>query len=164
MAGKLKPSAQRVQEAVNQLGFAFEVVEFSETTRTSADAAAAIGCEVAQIAKSLIFRGKTSDKAILVIASGVNRVNEKAIKEVLGEKIGRADADFVRDKTGFAIGGVPPVGHTQPLTTFIDEDLFNYETIWAAAGTPNAVFRLTPQELEQMTQGKVIKITGNEQR
>jgi prolyl-tRNA editing enzyme YbaK/EbsC (Cys-tRNA(Pro) deacylase) len=160
MTGELKPSAKKVQGAVNQLGFDFEVVEFSETTRTSADAAAAIGCEVAQIAKSLIFRGKTSDKAILVIASGINRVNEQAIKEVLGEKIGRADADFVREKTGFVIGGVPPVGHNEPLTTFIDEDLFEHEIIWAAAGTPNAVFRLTPQGLEQLTKGKVINITG----
>ena len=160
MAENLKASAQKVQEAVNQLGFAFEVVEFSETTRTSADAAAAIGCEVAQIAKSLIFRGKSTDNAILVIASGINRVNEKAIQGALGEKIGRADADFVRERTGFAIGGIPPVGHLKPLVTFIDEDLFSHEIIWAAAGTPNAVFRLTPQELEQMTQGQVINITG----
>jgi prolyl-tRNA editing enzyme YbaK/EbsC (Cys-tRNA(Pro) deacylase) len=160
MAGQLKPSAQKVQGAVRTLGFSFEVVEFSETTRTSAEAAAAIGCEVAQIAKSLIFHGKTSDKAILVIASGINRVNKNVIKETLGEKIGRADAEFVREKTGFAIGGVPPVGHSESLTTFIDKDLFNHETIWAAAGTPNAVFRLTPQELEIMTQGKVINITG----
>lgn len=159
MDGSLKPSAQKVQEAVQALGFDFTIVEFSETTRTSADAAAAIGCTVAQIAKSLVFKAKDSGRVVLVIASGANRVNEKAIKAVLGEKIGRADADFVREQTGFSIGGVPPVGHTHKLTTFIDEDLLQHEKIWGAAGTPNAVFKLTPQELVEMTGGEVIKIT-----
>ena len=158
MTQPLKPSALKVQQAVQTLGFDFTVVEFSETTRTSADAAAAIGCTVAQIAKTLVFKAKNTDRAILVIASGANRVNEKAIKIVLGEKIGRADTDFVREKTGFAIGGIPPIGHTHKLVTYIDEDLLELEEIWAAAGTPTAVFKLTPQELVEMTGGEVIRV------
>lgn len=155
MAPDLKPSARRVQQAVEDLGFAFTVIEFAESTRTSADAAAAIGCEVAQIAKSLVFRAPASNRAILVIASGANRVDEKRLAALLAEKIDRADADFVRTQTGFVIGGVPPIGHDQPLRTFLDEDLAQYLEIWAAAGTPNAVFRLTFPELIALTRGEV---------
>jgi len=144
------PSALKVQAA---LGPSFEVVEFDESTRTSAEAAAAIGCEVAEIAKSLIFRAATSGRAVLAIASGASRVDEKKLGRLVGEKIGRAAADFVREKTGFAIGGVPPVGHVEPLTTWIDEGLFAFDAIWAAAGTPNAVFRLTPADLLRLTGG-----------
>ncbi len=115
----LKASAQKVQGAVTALGYDFNILEFSETTRTSAEAAAAIGCTVGQIAKSLVFKAKVSGKAILVIASGNNRVNEKLIKAELGEKISRPDAEFVREQTGFAIGGIPPIGHAQVLTTFL---------------------------------------------
>ncbi|MBT3239262.1 MAG: YbaK/EbsC family protein [Chloroflexi bacterium] len=152
----LKTSAQKVQDAVTALGFDFNILEFNETTRTSADAAVAIGCAVDQIAKSLVFKTKITGRAILVIASGSNMVNIKLIKAEVGENITRPDADFVKGQTGFAIGGIPPIGHAQNLTTFIDEDLFLYEDIWAAAGTPNAVFRLTPKELEKMTGGKVM--------
>ncbi len=155
---ELKPSAKKVQQAVQELGFDFSVVEFDASTRTSADAAAAIGCAVGQIAKSLVFRGKTSGSPVLVIASGVNRVDEKKIKVILGEKIGRAGADFVREETGFAIGGIPPMGHTQEIKTIIDQDLMQYDEIWAAAGTPNAVFKLTPEELTAMTGGEVAEI------
>ena len=152
----LKTSAQKVQDAVTALGFDFNILEFNETTRTSADAAVAIGCAVDQIAKSLVFKTKITGRAILVIASGSNMANIKLIKAEVGENITRPDADFVKGQTGFAIGGIPPIGHAQNLTTFIDEDLFLYEDIWAAAGTPNAVFRLTPKELEKMTGGKVM--------
>jgi prolyl-tRNA editing enzyme YbaK/EbsC (Cys-tRNA(Pro) deacylase) len=144
------PSALKVQAV---LGPAYQVVEFEESTRTAAEAAAAIGCDAAQIAKSLIFRAATSGRAVLAIASGANRVDEKKLGQLIGEKVGRADADFVREKTGFAIGGVPPVGHAGPLPTLIDEGLFAFETIWAAAGTPNAVFRLTPADLLRLTGG-----------
>jgi len=133
-------------------------VELPDSTRTAADAAQAIGCTVAQIAKSLIFRAEEADRPILVIASGVNRVNEKTLAAILGEKIGKADADFVRQRAGFVIGGVPPVGHIEPIETFLDEDLLQYDEIWAAAGTPHAVFRLTPDELARATAGKVICI------
>jgi prolyl-tRNA editing enzyme YbaK/EbsC (Cys-tRNA(Pro) deacylase) len=147
-----------VQEALNAHGLQLDVKEFAESTRTAEDAARAIGCQLGQIVKSLVFKAQRSGKAVLVIASGSNRVDEKIIRDHLGEKIGRADADFVRAQTGFAIGGVPPVGHTQKLTTFIDKDLLDYDEIWAAAGTPNAVFRLTPDELVRIVAGEVIAV------
>jgi prolyl-tRNA editing enzyme YbaK/EbsC (Cys-tRNA(Pro) deacylase) len=154
----LSPSAQKVQDALRLAGLNHGVRELPATTRSAAEAAAAIGCEVGQIAKSLVFRTKTSGKAVLVIASGKNRVDEKKLVGYLGEPIERADAGFVRQKTGFAIGGVPPAGHSEKLETFIDEDLQQYESIWAAAGTPNAVFQLTPPEMVQLTGGRVVSI------
>jgi len=153
-----RTSAERVRQALAALGHTVEIKEFAETTRTSADAAAAIGCTVAQIAKSLVFRAVGSGRAVLVIASGVNRVDEKRLATALDDRIAKADATFVRDKTGFAIGGVAPVGHTEKPITFIDEDLLQHAEIWAAAGTPNAVFRLTPPALVAMTGGRVIAI------
>jgi len=151
----IKASARRVQEALAARGVGFEVKEFPESTRTSAEAAAAIGCAVAQIAKSLVFRGGASGEAVLIIASGANRVDPAKAEALLGEAIGRADAEFVRAATGFAIGGVPPLGHDRPLRTLIDEDLLAFEVIWAAAGTPNAVFRLSPADLSALTGGRV---------
>jgi len=131
-------------------------MEFTQTTRTSQEAADTVGCSVGEIAKSLVFMGKHSQKPILVIASGSNRVDEKKIAGYTGEPVKKPDADFVREKTGFVIGGVPPVGHTGTLETYIDEDLFKYQQIWAAAGSPNAVFPLTPAELVQMTGGRIV--------
>ncbi len=154
----LSPSAQKVQDALNQYGLQLEVVELPASTRSAVEAAQAIGCQVEQIAKSLVFRAEQTSRPILVIASGPNRVNEKRIHGYLGEAIGKADADFVRSQTGFVIGGVPPVGHTQPLVTFIDEDLLKLDEIWAAAGTPNAVFRLAPQDLVRITRGQVVNV------
>ncbi len=145
------PSALKVQAA---LGERFAVLEFDASTRTAEDAAAAIGCTVAQIAKSLVFRSG-SGRAVLVVASGVNRVDEKKVAALIGEPIGRADADFVREATGFAIGGVPPVGHRTAPVALIDEALMAFGEIWAAAGTPNAVFRLTPADLVALTGGTV---------
>ena len=158
MIGDLKPSAEKVRQAVQALGYDFTIVEFDESTHTSADAATAIGCTIAQIAKSLVFRAMESNSPILVIASGPNRVEPNLIEDIIGERIGKADAAFVREKTGFAIGGIPPVGHLEPVKTFIDEDLFLHQEIWAAAGTPNAVFMLTPNDLEEMTGGTVAAI------
>ena len=155
MSSGRKASAQRVQEALAARGFEFDVKAFPESTRTSAEAAAAIGCAVGEIAKSLVFRGAESGEPVLIIASGANRVDPAKAAALLGEAIKRADADFVRQTTGFAIGGVPPVGHDRPLATLIDEDLRAFEVIWAAAGTPNAVFRLTPRDLRAMTGGKI---------
>ncbi|HZT18157.1 MAG TPA: YbaK/EbsC family protein [Dongiaceae bacterium] len=154
----MRPAAARVQSLLRAAGLEAEVVEFAETTRTSAEAAAQIGCAVAQIAKSLVFRAKATGRPVLVIASGANRVDEKAVEALLGEKIGKADADFVRDKTGYAIGGVAPVGHATPPVTFIDESLLAFEVIWAAAGTPFAVFPLAPAELQRLTGGRVAAI------
>jgi prolyl-tRNA editing enzyme YbaK/EbsC (Cys-tRNA(Pro) deacylase) len=158
--GPQSASARRVQDVLDGFAPGLRVVEFEQTTRTSAEAAAAIGCTVAQIAKSLIFRTKPGDRPVLVVASGVNRVDEKAVPArftaVLdGAKLARADADFVRARTGFAIGGVPPVGHAEPPVVLIDRDLLNFDVIWAAAGTPNAVFQLTPAQLVAITGGTV---------
>ncbi len=158
MSSKFKKSTERVQAVLNEFGFDLDVVEFPESTRTAQEAADTIGCTVGQIAKSLIFKGKTSQKPILIITSGSNRVNEKAVKEYIGEKIEKADADFVLEHTGFVIGGIPPVGHTNPITTFIDEDLMQYDEIWAAAGTPNSVFKLTPKILVEITKGSIIRV------
>jgi prolyl-tRNA editing enzyme YbaK/EbsC (Cys-tRNA(Pro) deacylase) len=141
------PSALRVQDA---LGDGFAVLEFDAGTRTAAEAAAAIGCSVAEIAKSIVFRAE-SGRAVLVVASGTNRVDERKAAALVGERIGRADAEFVREATGFAIGGVPPVGHAVAPVILLDRDLLGFETIWAAAGTPNAVFRLTPADLARLT-------------
>lgn len=155
----LPPSAQRVQEALQHLGFTCQVLELPQSTRTAVEAAQAVGCTVGQIVKSLVFRGQETHKPILVLVSGANRVNEKALASLIGEPIEKADADFVREHTGFVIGGVPPIGHIQPLPTYIDQDLLQYEEIWAAAGTPHAVFRLNPTDLVRMTCGTVIPIT-----
>ncbi|WP_377809205.1 YbaK/EbsC family protein [Azospirillum sp. A29] len=151
----LSPSAARVQALLDGIGLGHRVVEHEGSTRTSEDAANAIGCEVAQIAKSLIFRTKETGRPVLVVASGANRVDEKAVGRLIGEKIERADPEFVRESTGFAIGGIPPIGHAVPPLVLIDGDLLRLETIWAAAGTPNAVFRLTPADLVSMTGGRV---------
>lgn len=158
MNSNLSDSAQRVQDALQALGLTLHVVELPASTRTAEQAAEAIGCTVGQIAKSLLFKTTDSEQPILVIASGTNRVNESVIGELVGEPIEMADPDFVRQTTGFAIGGVPPVGHDQPIRTFIDEDLLTYETIWAAAGTPHAVFRLTPDDLLQAADGEIVSV------
>jgi prolyl-tRNA editing enzyme YbaK/EbsC (Cys-tRNA(Pro) deacylase) len=159
MSIQLSASAEKVQKVLKTMGLECEVIELPGSTRTAAEAASAVGCEVEQIAKSLVFQGKTSGKPIMVIASGGHRVNEKKLRDLVSERVGKADADFVRCHTGFAIGGVPPVGHARPIEIYIDEDLFGYDHIWAAAGTPHAVFKLTPSELSRMTGGKRVDIS-----
>ena len=159
MTESLKTSARKVQDALDAAGLACEVVEMPKTTRTAREAAEAAGCKVGQIVKSLVFRGSRTQKPYLVVASGVNRVNERILADMVDEPVEMPDAEFVREKTGFAIGGVPPIGHRQPLETYIDRDLLQHEEIWAAAGTPNAVFKLTPADLQNMTGGRVIDIT-----
>jgi prolyl-tRNA editing enzyme YbaK/EbsC (Cys-tRNA(Pro) deacylase) len=154
----LSSSAQKVQDILNRLGYSYAVIEHAESTRTAQEAAERAGCELGQIVKSLIFRGRESGKPILVLTSGANRVDETRISGYAGEPIGRAAADFVRAVTGFAIGGVPPVGHAQPMETYLDEDFLGYQTIWAAAGTPNAIFELSPQALQEMTGGRVVRV------
>jgi prolyl-tRNA editing enzyme YbaK/EbsC (Cys-tRNA(Pro) deacylase) len=154
----LSPSAQKIQDLLKELGYEYTVIEHAESTRTAQEAADRASCELGQIVKSLIFRGKTSGKPILVLTSGANRVDEKRITEYAGEPIGRADADFVRAVTGFAIGGVPPIGHAQAMETYLDEDFLQYPTIWAAAGTPNAIFELTTTDLQKMTGGKTTRV------
>ena len=158
MSDELKTSARKVQEALQALGLTCEVVQMQATTRTAEDAARAVGCEVGQIVKSLVFKGKQSNQPILVVASGANRVNEKKLGRQISEPVKMANAEFVREMTGYAIGGVPPLAHRRPITVFIDEDLLGYSEIWAAAGTPRAVFKLTPEELKMITNGTVISV------
>ncbi len=154
----LSKSAQSIQNTLSEKNLSAEVVELPASTRSAKEAGEAIGCVVAQIVKSLIFRTKETKKPILILASGVNQVNEKTVAKLIGEKIERADPNFVREVTGFAIGGIPPVGHKQPIETFIDEDLLQFETVWAAAGTPHAVFSLQSVNLQNLTGGKVTSI------
>lgn len=159
MMDQLSSSARKVQQVLESLGMSLKVIDMPDSTRTAQEAAQAVGCQVGQIVKSLVFRTKRSRRPVLVVASGQNRVNEKKLEALLGEPLGKADADFVRETTGFAIGGVPPVGHLQPIETFMDQDLLQYESIWAAAGTPKSVFCLTPADLVKMTNGKVVDIS-----
>ncbi len=147
-----------MQAALTASGVASQVVELPDSTRSAREAAGAIGCRVEQIVKSLVFHGGRTGRPVLVLASGPNRVNETLLGELLGEPAERADAGFVRQHTGFAIGGVPPLGHPGPLLTIIDEDLLGYAELWAAAGTPHAVFKLTPAELQAVTAGQVARI------
>ncbi len=154
----LSPSASRVQTLLDEFGFGHRVVEHEGGTHTSEDAAAAIGCSVAQIAKSLIFRAKDSGRPVLVVASGANRVDEKAVGRLIGEKIARADLDFLREATGYEVGGVSPIGHVVPPLVLIDADLMGFDAVWAAAGSANAVFQLTPAELVAITGGRVDRV------
>ena len=158
MSSSAKKSVRKVEAALKANGLVCRVLEMKETTRSAQDAAQALGCRVDQIVKSLIFKGKKTQTPILVLASGANRVNVKNLREYISEKVNMAGADFVYEQTGFAIGGVPPIGHLKRLETFIDEDLMKSEEIWAAAGTPNAMFKLTPADLKKITSGQVISV------
>ena len=145
------PTALRTAQLLRDAGADARVVEFEQPTRTSAEAAAAIGCSVAEIAKSIVFRGKVSGLAVVVVASGDNRVSEKKVSAKVDEPLARADADFVRTATGYAIGGVAPIGHAQPVKLLIDEELKRFATVWAAGGTPYSVFPVAPEELRRLT-------------
>ena len=147
------PSIARVQDALRAAGLSNEVRELPDSTRSSAEAAAALGCSVAQIAKSVVFRSG-SGRPVLVVASGANRVDERKVEALLGDRLLRADADYVRERTGFAIGGVAPIAHATPPHVFLDEELFAFDRVYAAAGTPFAIFALTPAELEALTGGR----------
>ena len=149
----MKPATHRKAKWVQTfLGSDYVVLEFEEPTASAQQAASAIGCSIAQIAKSLVFKD-TEGRAVLVIASGANRVNADYVAQIIGSSIERPGADFVKQQTGFSIGGIPPVGHAHPLIAVLDLDLQNFSEIWAAAGTPNAVFKLTPQQLKALTGG-----------
>ncbi len=158
MNKELSNSSQKVQTFLIENGYDCIVKELPDSTRTAEEAANAIGCEVAQIAKSLCFIDKASGNPVLVIASGIHRVDTKKIEESIGMHLIKADGKFVKEKLGFAIGGVPPIGHKEKVITFLDPSLKDYEWIWAAAGTPFAVFQLKASELEKMTGGKFIEL------
>jgi prolyl-tRNA editing enzyme YbaK/EbsC (Cys-tRNA(Pro) deacylase) len=161
-AGRTLPrSARRVQGALRELGLdADGVRELDASTRTAPEAAAAVGCELGAIVKSLVFRGARSGAPVLVLVSGDNRADERALEAALGESVERADADWVRQVTGYAIGGIPPVGHPTPVRTLVDEDLRRFATVWAAAGTPRCVFPVTPGALERATGGQVAALAA----
>lgn len=154
MRASAHPNALRVSAA---LGPDFTVVEFDESTHTAQEAADAIGCQLSQIAKSILFRA-ASGKPVMIIASGTNRVDEKKVKTLLGEKIERASPDFVKEMTGFEVGGVPPVAHATPCVIYLDEDLKAFATVWAAGGTPNAVFEIGFTQLVEISGATVADI------
>lgn len=143
----LKPAAQRVADAANAAGLDITITTHAKSTRTAEEAAKACGCNIGQIVKSLVFQGNTSGAPILLLVSGANRVNEKAVAVDIGEALKRPDAAYVRDITGYAIGGIPPLGHASPMKTYIDKDLLAYPLVWAAAGTPESVFAVDPRQL-----------------
>lgn len=156
----LSRKAAQVQEALDQFGVSLSVVELPESTRSAQEAADAIGCQVGQIAKSLVFERIDSNRPVLIIARGDHRVEVDLLTDRFQESVKIADADYVRRETGYSIGGVPPVGHIKYIETYLDEGLFVFEQIWAAAGTPHAVFSLSPEQLQEVTQGKVIPVVG----
>lgn len=157
---ELRRGPARVAEELVRLGVSNTVREMPESTRSATEAAAALGCDVAQIVKSLIFRSVASDEALLVMVSGADRVDESRLARVVGEDVERASGRFVRDRTGYAIGGVPPICHTKPLITYLDEHLLDHGVVWAAAGTPRAVFSVTPGDLVRITSANVVAVSG----
>jgi prolyl-tRNA editing enzyme YbaK/EbsC (Cys-tRNA(Pro) deacylase) len=154
----LPRSARRVQAALIELGLPADIHRLADSTRTAPEAAAAVGCELGAIVKSLVMRGVRSGEPVLALVSGANRADVAVIETALGEPVERPDADYVREITGYSIGGIPPVGHPRALPTLLDEDLLRFETVWAAAGHPHAVFPIAPAALAQATQATVLKL------
>ncbi len=157
---ELSRASARVAEELGRLGATAEVREMPDSTRTAAEAAAALGCGVAQIVKSLVFRSVAGDEPVLVLVSGADRVDEARLAQVVGEEVEQATGKFVRARTGFAIGGVPPVGHTQPIATYLDRHLLDHALVWAAAGTPRAVFPISPADLVRITSARVVAVAA----
>ena len=153
-----QPYSIHFQQTLTGLGIKAEIKEFPESTRTAQEAADAIGCEIGQIVKSIIFKGAHSKKGILVLTSGKNRVSEGLIRDIIGENLSKASANFVKEQSGYSIGAVPPFGHRHPLHVFIDEDIDEYEILWAAAGSPHAVFPIRFNDLIKVSQGTVTKV------
>ena len=154
----LSASARRVQEALGALGLDCVITEHAASARTSQEAADLLGCTVGQIAKSLVFRVKDGGEAVLVVASGANRVDEEKVGALLGKPIGRAKPEFVREVTGYAIGGIPPLGHARPITTLVDEDLLRLDLVYAAGATPNALFPIRPADLLRACGGRAAPV------
>lgn len=155
----LKEAAQRVESAAATMGLDITIKEMAESTRTAEEAAAACGSTVGQIVKSLVFQGADSGRPILLLVSGSNRVNEKRAASYVGEKLKRPDAAYVRELTGYAIGGIPPFAHATALATYLDRDLLQYDTVWAAAGTPNAIFSVDPAALVTAVAATEVDVT-----
>ena len=153
----LPRSARRVQASLHELGVDVEVVELPESTRTAPEAAAAVGCEVGAIVKALVF---AAERPLLALVSGSNRADEGRLAAESGGAVERASPEYVREHTGYAIGGVPPVGHPAPLRTLVDEDLLGHPVVWAAAGTPRSVFPIAPARLVEITRGRVVRLAA----
>ena len=151
------PGVLRVREALRRAGLADNITVMAEATHTAQAAAAALGCDIGEIAKSIIFRANDG-RAVLVITSGGNRVDDRKVVQQLGQDIGKADADFVRAQTGFVIGGVPPLAHAVPPYTLMDEDLLRYAAIWPAAGHPNTMFSISPHDLARVTGARITDV------
>jgi prolyl-tRNA editing enzyme YbaK/EbsC (Cys-tRNA(Pro) deacylase) len=164
MEQALSKSARRVQETLERLGFPCRVLQLEQSSRSADEAALAVGCQVGQIVNSLVFKGESSGNALLALVSGANRADEELLAREFGEAVGKAEASFVRQQTGFAIGGVAPLGHPQPLVTLIDEDLLRHDQLWAAAGNPHALFSLTPEQLLAMTGGRSVRLRVDDGR
>lgn len=157
---ELSRSAARVDEELRRAGLACEIKQMPESTRSAPEAAVAVGCDVAQIVKSLIFRSVAADEPVLVLVSGADRVDEARLDQVVGEPTERATAEFVRVRTGYAIGGVPPLAHSEKIATYLDEHLLDHAVVWAAAGTPRAVFSIAPADLLRVTSAKVVNVAA----
>ena len=154
----LPKSARKIQQAIEQQGFDFQVIELPESTRSAQEAANAIGCDLGQIVKSLVFKEKNTEIGVIVLASVVNQVDAAKLMAYGSGELDMATASFVKQHTGFTIGGVPPFGHTSDMQTYIDQDLLQYDFVWAAAGTPHTVFQLDPAILVAVTQGILCEI------
>ncbi|RQV35413.1 YbaK/EbsC family protein [Burkholderia cenocepacia] len=154
----LSKRAQYFQDLLADRGLQMEVLELPASTRTADDAARTLGCQKAQIVKSLVFRSLADNRPVVVLASGPNRVNEVAISELIGAQIVKGDADFVKETTGFAIGGVPPLGHREEVALLVDEDLLQFDELWAAAGTPSAVFKITGRFTDVLPAHRVVSV------
>src|SRR6478735_8616446 len=157
-ADLLPRSARRVQAALIELDLPADIVRLADSTRTAPEAAAAVGCEQGAIVKSLVMRGVHSGEPVLVLVSGTNRADVALIEAAFGEPVERPDAAYVREITGYSIGGIPPVGHPRILPTLLDRDLLGFETVWAAAGHPHAVFPIAPAVLAEATKADVLKL------
>jgi Cys-tRNA(Pro) deacylase len=159
----MHPSAQKVADAARELGLDVDIVEFEQTTRTAQEAADAIGCQVAQIVKSLLFM--VDGQPLMALVSGANRLDERKLAALRGvgrKQVKRADADTAKDVTGFSIGGVPPFGHKSDLLVYVDLDLTRFDVVWAAAGTPFAVFAITPDELVRASRGALAELRADQ--
>ncbi|NEX63239.1 YbaK/EbsC family protein [Noviherbaspirillum galbum] len=154
---RLPDTARRVADLLAAMGHDRQVVMLPATGKTSAEAAAGLGCDIAQIAKSIVFRRLSDDAAVMIVASGANRVDEGKVAALVGA-LGKADAKFVKERIGYAIGGVCPIGHVQKTVMLVDEDLLKLDNVWAAAGHPHAVFNLTPRQLLDMTGAPVADV------
>jgi prolyl-tRNA editing enzyme YbaK/EbsC (Cys-tRNA(Pro) deacylase) len=155
---ELSRSSRRVRDALLALDLPADIHRLADSTRTAPEAAAAVGCELGAIVKSLVMRGTASGDPVLALVSGANRADETRLAEAFGEPTERPDAAYVREVTGYAIGGIPPIGHPAPLRTILDEDLLRFDVVWAAAGNPHAVFPIAPAELARATGAQVTRL------